>query len=79
LASRNNDDLRSSIFDLALHSSAVIRLQTIFRQAAGSFIITNAHRINHGNMPVIDNDMRPTFSSFERMSRNAARSCALNW
>ena len=30
----------------------VTRLTSIFRQAAGSFIITNAHRINQGQMPV---------------------------
>ena len=55
-------DLRSSLFDL--RSSAVIRLQTIFRQAAGSYIITNAHRINHGEMPVIDNDSATDFFLF---------------
>ncbi|MCA9935488.1 MAG: ATP-dependent RecD-like DNA helicase [Ardenticatenaceae bacterium] len=32
--------------------TAVIRLDTIFRQAAGSLIIQNAHRINHGQMPI---------------------------
>lgn len=31
--------------------AAVIRLQTIFRQAANSLIIQNAHRINAGQMP----------------------------
>ncbi len=31
--------------------TAVVRLQTIFRQAADSLIISNAHRINEGNMP----------------------------
>jgi exodeoxyribonuclease V alpha subunit len=31
--------------------AAVIRLDTIFRQAAGSLIIRNAHRINQGLMP----------------------------
>jgi exodeoxyribonuclease V alpha subunit len=31
--------------------TAVIRLQTIFRQAAHSLIIQNAHRINQGQMP----------------------------
>jgi exodeoxyribonuclease V alpha subunit len=31
--------------------AAVIRLQTIFRQAAGSLIIRNAHLINEGRMP----------------------------
>jgi exodeoxyribonuclease V alpha subunit len=30
----------------------VSRLSQIFRQAAGSFIITNAHRINQGQMPL---------------------------
>ena len=29
----------------------VTRLETIFRQAQGSQIITNAHRINQGKMP----------------------------
>lgn len=31
---------------------AVVRLETIFRQAAGSLIIQNAHRINQGEMPL---------------------------
>lgn len=35
--------------------AAVVRLQTIFRQAAGSLIITNAHRINHGELPLTPN------------------------
>jgi exodeoxyribonuclease V alpha subunit len=30
----------------------VTRLDVIFRQAAGSTIITNAHRINRGELPV---------------------------
>jgi len=34
---------------------AVVRLDTIFRQEEGSFIITNAHRINRGEMPILDN------------------------
>jgi exodeoxyribonuclease V alpha subunit len=34
----------------------VTRLTTIFRQAAGSQIITNAHRINQGEMPVFSKD-----------------------
>ena len=36
-------------------TSAVVRLDTIFRQAANSHIIVNAHRINRGQMPVLDN------------------------
>jgi exodeoxyribonuclease V alpha subunit len=34
----------------------VTRLTQIFRQAADSLIITNAHRINHGEMPVFSTD-----------------------
>ena len=33
----------------------VVRLTTIFRQAATSRIITNAHKINHGEFPVLSN------------------------
>ncbi|MCS6828904.1 MAG: AAA family ATPase [Caldilinea sp.] len=44
--------------------AAVIRLQTIFRQEAGSLIITNAHRINAGQMPVIDNQAATDFFLF---------------
>ncbi len=32
--------------------AAVVRLETIFRQAAGSLIVQNAHRINQGQMPL---------------------------
>jgi exodeoxyribonuclease V alpha subunit len=49
---------------LLYSQSAVIRLQTIFRQAAGSFIITNAHRINAGALPVIDNKAATDFFLF---------------
>jgi len=34
----------------------VVRLQEIFRQASGSHIITNAHRINHGQLPLTEED-----------------------
>jgi exodeoxyribonuclease V alpha subunit len=33
-----------------------VRLDHIFRQAAGSYIITNAHRVNQGEMPLIERD-----------------------
>jgi len=36
-------------------TSTVVRLDTIFRQPEGSYIITNAHRINRGEMPILDN------------------------
>ncbi len=44
--------------------ATVIRLQTIFRQAADSFIITNAHRINQGEMPTVDNETATDFFLF---------------
>ncbi|MEE9615718.1 MAG: ATP-dependent RecD-like DNA helicase [Anaerolineae bacterium] len=34
--------------------AAVVRLTTIFRQAANSGIVVNAHRINRGQMPVLN-------------------------
>ncbi len=34
----------------------VVRLTEIFRQAASSRIVANAHHINEGNLPVLDND-----------------------
>ena len=37
-----------------LPNAALIRLNAIFRQAAGSYIVDNAHRIVRGQMPVTD-------------------------
>lgn len=54
-------DKLSSTFAAA---SAVIRLDTIFRQPEGSYIITNAHRINRGEMPVLDNRSATDFFLF---------------
>ncbi len=39
-------------------SAAVVRLDRIFRQAAGSYIVENAHRINRGQMPVLKRSAR---------------------
>lgn len=33
---------------------AVVRLETIFRQAEGSYIIRNSHRINRGQFPIVN-------------------------
>ncbi|RME57897.1 MAG: ATP-dependent RecD-like DNA helicase [Caldilineae bacterium] len=44
--------------------AAVVRLETIFRQAAGSYIIENAHRINRGQMPILDNETATDFFLF---------------
>jgi exodeoxyribonuclease V alpha subunit len=43
----------------------VVRLTQIFRQAADSHIITNAHRVNQGRMPVFDTDA-PDFFLFAK-------------
>jgi len=39
---------------IASGRAAVVRLTTIFRQAANSGIVVNAHRINRGQMPVLN-------------------------
>ncbi|HVV86188.1 MAG TPA: ATP-dependent RecD-like DNA helicase [Kofleriaceae bacterium] len=39
---------------IASGAATVVRLTEIFRQAAQSRIVTNAHRINHGELPEID-------------------------
>jgi exodeoxyribonuclease V alpha subunit len=44
--------------------ASVIRLDTIFRQPEGSYIISNAHRINHGQMPLLDNRNATDFFLF---------------
>jgi exodeoxyribonuclease V alpha subunit len=41
---------------IASNLIAVVRLTEVFRQAAGSRVITNAHRINSGQMPELSND-----------------------
>lgn len=38
--------------------AAVVRLDRIFRQAAGSYIVENAHRINRGQLPVLKRSAR---------------------
>jgi len=42
----------------ARSGAAVVRLDRIFRQSAGSYIIENAHRINRGQMPVLTQSAR---------------------
>jgi exodeoxyribonuclease V alpha subunit len=57
-------------------NSRVVRLQTIFRQEAGSYIITNAHRINQGEMPLIENQSAADFFLFRvEEAEQAARLC----
>ena len=41
---------------IACNLVPVVRLTEVFRQAAGSRVITNAHRINSGQMPELSSD-----------------------
>jgi exodeoxyribonuclease V alpha subunit len=50
----------------------VTRLTEIFRQAASSLIVANAHRINQGILPALDNDPRGDFFFFNIESGGAA-------
>ena len=43
------------------NTAAVTRLSVIFRQAQNSLIITNAHRINQGEMPLTPNEANDFF------------------
>ena len=53
--------------------AAVVRLDTIFRQEAGSYIISNAHRINSGEMPILDNQRAVDFFIFRADSPERVR------
>lgn len=48
-------DPTPNVRPLPADACAVVRLDTIFRQPEGSYIIVNAHRINRGEMPILDN------------------------
>ncbi|HSG18070.1 MAG TPA: AAA family ATPase, partial [Anaerolineae bacterium] len=52
--------------------AAVIRLETIFRQAAGSLIIRNAHHINQGQMPETPPDASDFFLFVKQQPDEAA-------
>src|SRR5689334_445038 len=45
---------------IAANVLPVVRLTEVFRQAAGSRVITNAHRINRGQMPELTNGNGPS-------------------
>ncbi len=53
--------------------AAVVRLDTIFRQQEGSYIISNAHRINAGEMPLFDNQRALDFFIFRANSPERVR------
>ena len=59
----------------------VMRLTAIFRQAAHSLIITNAHRINQGQMPVFPKltvDLKTDFFLFEKSKPDSAAKCVVD-
>lgn len=84
-------DLRSQMYDLRedvsdessfvnrtskIVNSEVVELDVIFRQAADSHIITNAHRINSGDLPIIDNKRSKDFFLFKtKEPERAAQLC----
>jgi len=69
-------DLIEAIEQSNNRQAAVVRLQTIFRQAAGSLIITNAHRINQGQIPEFDNEKATDFFLFRtEEAERAAQLC----
>jgi len=53
-------------------AAPVTRLTEIFRQAASSLIVANAHHINNGLMPVLDNDPAGDFFFFNIESGGAS-------
>ena len=52
--------------------AAMVRLETIFRQAEGSYIIENAHRINQGQMPRFPRDTTDFFLFVQEDPKAAA-------
>jgi exodeoxyribonuclease V alpha subunit len=52
--------------------TAVVKLQTIFRQAADSLIISNAHRINEGKMPMTSSEAKDFFIFVKEAPNEAA-------
>jgi len=44
----------------------LVRLTEIFRQASNSFIVTNAHRVNNGQMPIMDAPQESDFFFIEQ-------------
>ncbi len=57
---------------LASQVIPVVALDVIFRQDETSLIVTNAHRINHGEMPLFRDDARDFFLFAEEDAEKAA-------
>ncbi len=57
---------------ITAHFAPVVTLDVIFRQAETSLIVTNAHRINHGDMPLFTPPARDFFLFNESEPEQAA-------
>ena len=55
----------------------VVRLDTIFRQKEGGRIVTNAHLINNGRLPVVNEDLEFRFVEIETEADGATQLSAL--
>lgn len=55
----------------------VVRLDTIFRQKEGGRIVTNAHLINNGRLPVVNEDLEFRFVEIETEADGATQISAL--
>ena len=55
----------------------VVRLDTIFRQKEGGRIVTNAHLINNGRLPVVNEDLEFRFVEIETEADGATQIGAL--
>ena len=62
---------------IASNQIGITRLTEIFRQAKGSKIITNAHRINHGEFPEIFTDEKSDFHFIEAQTPEAIQQVIL--
>ena len=60
-----------------LHSNIipVVELTQIFRQSSDSYIITNAHLINQGKMPILDNSSKDFFFEYQKEPIDMLKSC----
>ncbi|WP_374048199.1 ATP-dependent RecD-like DNA helicase [uncultured Megasphaera sp.] len=62
---------------IASETVPVVRLDTIFRQKEGGRIVTNAHLINNGRLPVVNEDLEFRFVEIETEADGATQIGAL--
>lgn len=62
---------------IASETVPVVRLDTIFRQKEGGRIVTNAHLINNGRLPVVNEDLEFRFVEIETEADGATKISAL--